>query len=237
MKAQSTTAERLDALARRRVYFGHQSVGNNVLDGVRALLSEVSNASLRVIDAAEAGREPCVAHSKVGRNGDPLSKIADFVATVDRMDPDVAALKYCYVDVSRGADAKALFAHYQRAISDLRARHSQLRFVHITMPLTTIGGIKEWVGCTLRGRATSRELNAIRQQYNDVLRREYTGREMVFDIALVESTRADGSRVTFRRGGANVEALAEEFTDEGGHLNADGRRRAATAFIDAFASA
>ena len=64
--------------------------------------------------------------------------------------------------------------------------------------------------------------NANRNRLNALLRRHYEGREPLFDIARIESTRADGSRCAWKAG--TRYAMVPEYTDDGGHLNAHGRR-------------
>jgi hypothetical protein len=63
------------------------------------------------------------------------------------------------------------------------------------------------------------------------MRREYGGREPLFDLAAVESTRPDGSRETLSLGGKTAFALHPGYTNDGSHLNEVGRRRAAEALL------
>ena len=63
-----------------------------------------------------------------------------------------------------------------------------------------------------------------RQQYNEMLRKEYAGREPLFDIAQIESALPDSSRVAFKKGEENYYGMAPEYTDDGGHLNEKGRK-------------
>lgn len=231
------TAAQWNALASKRVYFGHQSVGNNMLDGVRDVLAQHPSIALRIADAG-AG-EPATAaglyHGKVGRNGDPASKNAAFAAAVRSLAPDVAILKYCYVDVSATTDPSALFAEYRRQMASLREERRGMLLVHATMPLTTVGGAREWLASKVRRTATSRDVNAIRSTYNRLLRETFGGKEPIFDLARIESTRSGGATAGFTRRGETVQALAPEFTDDGGHLNAAGRRAAAEEFLGVLA--
>ena len=63
------------------------------------------------------------------------------------------------------------------------------------------------------------------------IRETFAGREPLFDLAAVESTRPDGSRVFFERAGTPVYYLAPEYTNDGGHLIGAGRRSAAEALL------
>jgi lysophospholipase L1-like esterase len=66
--------------------------------------------------------------------------------------------------------------------------------------------------------------NARRELFNDRLRAEYGGREPVFDLAAIES------------GGVGPRSLRADYTEDGGHLNALGRRDVATALLALFSS-
>lgn len=143
------TSEQWQALSQRTIYFGHQSVGNNILEAVRELVAEKPQIPLRIISGASA--------ASAGIHG-------------------------------------------------------------------------------LLGRLTRPMRNALRTQYNDMLRAAYAGREPIFDLAAVESTRADGTREYGTSHGQPVYALAREWSADDGHLNALGRRRAPKQLLITLAS-
>lgn len=235
----AVTPEQWRALAGRRMYFGHQSVGGNIIDGVKAVLADHPEIPLRVIEAStlDSASGPGLYHARIGHNGDPSSKVAAFDSIVGGGDPSVAMLKFCFVDVNGHTDPDSLFAAYQREMSALHARLPNLVIVHVTMPLTqTTEGRRDLLMAKLRGQANSYELNVIRNRYNALLRQAYAGREPVFDLARFESTRPDGSRAFFLRGADTVYKAASETTDNGGHLTGAGRRGAAEAFLAVLAT-
>jgi hypothetical protein len=225
------TATEWEALAARQVFFGHQSVGNNILDGVRDVLADHPEIRLDLIEArdlSEAGAG--IYHARVGRNQSPLEKIADFAQSLQGGSTPagrVGFLKFCYVDVEPETDADALFRSYRDSMARLRAAHPELTIVHFTMPLTRSENWKGVIAGRLRGRVLERDRNVVRHRYNSLLREAYAGREPVFDIAHMESTRPDGSREYFVREGGPVPSLVPEYTYDGGHLNEVGRRRVA----------
>ena len=227
------TVEQWRALAAKRMYFGHQSVGGNIVEGIAGVLAAHPEIPLRVVEAStlDSSNAPGLYHARIGQNGDPASKTVAFDTIVNRGAPAVAMLKYCYVDVDGRSNPDSLFAAYERTVMSLRSRHHGLVIVHVTMPLTTIEGRREVFMARLRGQATRRDLNVTRNRYNALLRAKYAGKEPVFDLARLESTRADGSRAFFMRGADTVYVLAPEITDDGGHLNAAGRRVAAEEFL------
>lgn len=238
MDFSKVTQEQWESLAQRRIYFGHQSVGDNIVEGIREVLAEHPEIPLQVIETVslDSMNAPGLYHARIGQNGDPGSKTSAFTAIVDRGQPAVGVLKYCYVDVGSETDPVAMFAEYQRAMTQLRAAHPDLVIAHVTLPLTSISGRREWLVMKLRGQTTERDLNALRNRYNRTLREAYVGKEPVFDLARVESTHADGSRSFFSRRGEAVYILAPELTDDGSHLNAVGRRAVAEAFLAMLAS-
>jgi hypothetical protein len=230
----AVTPEQWRALAAKRIYFGHQSVGGNIINGVRSVLADHPEIPLQVFESTslDSSSAPGLYHARIGRNGDPGSKTSAFDSIVGHGGASVAALKFCYVDVDGHSDPDSLFAAYQRNMSTLRARLPSLVIVHVTMPLTTTGeGRRDLLMAKLRGKATSYDLNLIRNRYNALLRQAYVGKEPVFDLARLESTHADGSRSYFTRGADTVYTLAPELTDDGGHLNTSARRAAAESFL------
>ena len=220
------------ALAAKRVYFGHQSVGANIMDGVADVIAAEPRLGLRVV-AAEAAPETggVFLHGAVGRNEDPAAKTDDFAARLDgplagRV--DVAFHKYCYVDVTAATDVPALFERYRQTMARLAAAHPGVVFVHVTTPLVTVpaGGaatLKRLLG-RVPGRAAD---NLARERFNELMRKEYAGREPVFDLAAVESTRPDGTREVSDAGGQTACALVPGYASDGSHLNETGRRRVA----------
>ena len=71
------------------------------------------------------------------------------------------------------------------------------------------------------------DANIRKNEFNDLLRKEYSGKEPIFDLAYVESTFPDGRRSTFTKAGETYYSMAPEYTYDDGHLNETGRKRAA----------
>lgn len=229
----------LERVSRARIYFGHQSVGMNLLQGVQELAAE-AEVPVRIVRAERAADVPpaTFGHTFVAENGQPLKKLESFRAALGSADVDIAMLKFCYVDIDADTDVKMLFARYQATLAELRRSHPGTAFVHVTLPLTTVQtGVKAFVK-RLLGRAPYGTLeNVRREEYNRLLREAYAGREPLFDLAKIESTAPDGIAVRAQWGGVLAPAMAPEYTDDGGHLNAEGRRRAARALIAVLADA
>jgi lysophospholipase L1-like esterase len=220
-------------LADARIYFGHQSVGTNIIEGLRDLSAAHSDSPLRIVRSREhSSGSPALIEFTIGENGRPESKMKDFAATLEQIEdsaPAIAIFKYCYLDITPETDVKRLFTTHRQALDEMRARHPNLTFVHVTSPLTRLESGSRVLAKRLLGKPTTRDANAKRNRFNAMLREQYAG-EPIFDLAKVESTRPDGSRSFFNNGAEVVYTLAPELTDDGGHLNTTGRRAAAREF-------
>lgn len=234
------TADQWNRLAGQRIFFGHQSVGSNILDGIRDIMASNSNVRLNIVDASNVSdmTAPGFYHAPVGKNGEPATKLADFRRRVPAVaDSGIALMKYCYVDVALNTDAKKLFEEYRQNVDAIRAENPNLTIVHMTLPLLTDAGTLRHVAAIARGKPTGRQLNLIRHQYNELLRTTYGSREPLFDLASLEATQSNGEMKLVSYKGARFPALAQEWTYDGGHLNEAGRRRIAEAFLATLVSA
>jgi hypothetical protein len=230
-------APSLDHVRRARVLFLHHSVGRDVLAGIEALDLEEGGGRIRqtpLEDAAAVGAGPLLAHFSGGRNGDPKSKMDAFVAAL-RGAPgvrfDLALMKLCYADFDPGTDVDALFVHYQQAISEARRARPDVRLAHVTVPLRTrptdLGSrVRRMLGLEVWEDAA----NARRAEFSARIVSAFP-RDALFDLAGAESAVPGARRETFDRGGGPHPALYAGYTDDGGHLNAAGRRAVGAAAI------
>jgi hypothetical protein len=197
-----------------RVFFGHQSVGANVLDGVRGLYASGGVSAPPISNGVPADTAGgFIAHRYIGQNGDPASKIAAFDSAIRGgigNQVDVALMKLCYVDISANTDVNALFATYRNTLSALQRDYPGVAFLHTTVPLTTDNPAN----------------NANREKLNSMIRSTYGGQ--LFDLAAAESTKPDGTRVS---------GLYTGYASDSGHLNPAGASAAGSAFLTAIARA
>jgi hypothetical protein len=231
----------LSTISASRIYFGHQSVGANVVEGLRELVGTADVPRLPIVRSrdVESISGPAFVEFTIGENGDGSSKILDFASVLEQARRTVSAIalfKYCYLDITSQTDVGRLFAAHRDAVRALQARRPELTFVHVTVPLTTAEPRSKHLLKRLLGKATSRDANRKRSDFNVRLRHEFTG-EPIFDLARVESTRRDGSRSFVVANGDTVHTLAPELTDDGGHLNAAGRRAAALELLSVLSAA
>lgn len=224
---QTISKAEIEAAAGKRVVFGHQSVGWNILNGAR----EVAREQGVVLNMVETRKPPAdgagIFHFGVGANGDPQSKINDYVGVVGAAgfpNADVALVKLCYVDMNAGSDGAALAKSYGDAVEKLQKEHPATRFVAVTSPLTTApSGPKAWIK-GMMGRNTGEKENEVRQAFNEQLRKRF-GPDRLFDIARIESMAENA------KGDAKTPALRGDLTDDGGHLNDKGQKLAGAAFL------
>lgn len=233
----------LQALSEARILLGHQSVGRDVLQGVRSLATEAGvNLNVERIDGLPAHDGPGLFHSEIGENGDPDAKCEAFgrlLTRPERPQYDLAMMKFCYADLgdSPANEAERMLQRYSKLVADLREQRPDVRLVHISMPLRAEStGWKAPIKRLLGREAPGDRANAVRNVFNDGLRAKYA-HEPFFDIAALESTYVDGSRSEFSFEGRTIYTLAREYTHDGGHLNGIGQRRAAIEFVRTLASA
>ena len=90
-------ASKWENLSQKRIYFGHQSVGFNIIDGVKDVMKEHPQINLNIVETSDESdfKVGLLAHSKVGKNNDPKSKINEFVSFMNSgigIKADIAAL-------------------------------------------------------------------------------------------------------------------------------------------------
>jgi lysophospholipase L1-like esterase len=230
---EPVTQTELAAAAGKRVLFAHQSVGNDILDGVNAIAA----ASGTRINMVESGVVPAdtsgIFHFKVGTNGEPLGKVKQFHDTLAQSSlagVDVAMVKLCYIDFNRNTDAARIAHAYVQTIEELQRSHPRTTFAAMTAPLTTIQtGPKAWVKSMLGKDPAGHAENAKREEFNAVLRGKF-GAAQLFDVAKIEA-HGGGKPVVYEYKGQPYEALDPALTSDGGHLNEAGKRVLGAEFV------
>jgi hypothetical protein len=221
------------------VFFGHQSVGDNVVEGLRDLLAEDPRLHLTIVrsDVPHRTSSPAFVESHIGQNTDPASKDRAFRQIMNSgfgAAGGIALYKYCYVDFGPSTDVARVFDEYRKTIEDLEQQYPALKVVPVTVPVRTVeAAAKAWVKNAL-GKNTERDNSIKRNDFNAMLRHHF-GSRPIFDLAAVESTREDGSRVYFLQNEKTVYTMAPEYTTDGGHLNEIGRRAAARQLLEVLA--
>lgn len=234
---KKVSASAWEKLSNKKIFFGHQSVGYNILDGIKELMLEYTEIKLNVVETSDKTdfKAGVFAHSKVGSNCDPKSKIDGFKKLIDEglgENTDIAFLKFCYIDFNPNTNIKKVFAEYSDTISKLKKEYPAITFIHVTAPLVKIQtGPKAWVKKLIGRSLDGISDNVARCSFNELLRKEYEGTDQVFDLAKIESTYPDGKRESFSKEGKIFYAMVPAYTDDGGHLNEKGRARTAAQLL------
>lgn len=221
-------------LSEKRIYFGHQSVGYNIMDGVKDVMKENPKIKLNIVETNKPADQdgPIFAHSSVGMNSNPQSKCEDFGIVLrenSKKAVDIAFLKFCYVDFPPNMDVNQFFDTYKTTMAGLKLIHPRTVFVHFTVPLTTPASnlktrVKQFIKQLIGKPVISLDDNIMREEFNEKLRKEYSGKEALFDLAKMESTAPDGTSTTFQKNGKVYMSMVPAYTDDGGHLNEVGRK-------------
>jgi len=214
------------------VYFGHQSVGSNILGGVaqweRESGVEWPKEESREWSAYDSLSNVSLVHFGIGQNGGPQGKIDDFASLIDGIPQEgnpIVFFKFCFVDVDAGMDVEALFSNYEKQMLNLKEKNPQLKFVLVTAPLTyKYTGLKE-LARKILGRSFSRvKDNASRELFNTLLREKLSEQFPVFDLAALESTTPEGQKYGYKKKGKVIPRMYPAYSADGGHLNEFGAK-------------
>lgn len=227
-----------EKLATKKIYFGHQSVGYNIIDGINDLMKEYPQIRINIIETTEPGKfnMGIFAHSTVGRNVDPKSKIDSFSENLKQGvgdKADIAFFKFCYVDIVAKTDTQDIFNAYKEAVTTLNKNYPELKIIHFTVPPTESEITWKTKLKLLIGKGEIWELgdNIKRNEYNEMLIAEYSKTGLLFDLAIFESTYPNGKRCSFSKNDKKYFTLVPEYSDDGGHLNNKGKHIIAEQFL------
>ncbi len=224
--------EKWDRLTKVRIFFAHQSVGYNIIDGIKDVMEKYPKINLNIVESLDMN-EICdggIAHYQI--NGNKTNNFEKFVEDylIDKV--DIAFFKYCFVDVLEKTDTQKIYDEYVKTMSNLEKQYKDIIFLHFTVPLTfhqtgfqnIIAKAKGFIKKVL-GKFDMNIFfdNKKRNELNNLLRLKFGNNNNFFDIAEIESTRPNGERETFDSGGRLYFAMAKEYTEDGGHLNELGR--------------
>lgn len=224
------------ALAKKRVVFGHQSVGQNILDGVQSLAAQ-AGIGIQVKESRGAVTDGAgIVHFSVGRNKFPDSKFKDFTETLENglgNSADIALMKLCYVDFKADTDATLLADQYSAMLDRLSRQFPHTAFITVTTPLTTVQtGLIAWFKRLLGLEPDGYAENARRKEFNDLLRTRYGQQGYLFDLAKIESEGFNVPNYQER----SIEALNPALTTDGGHLNTEGEKQVAARLVKLLAA-
>jgi hypothetical protein len=104
-------------LSKKKIYFGHQSVGSDIIRGIEDLQKINPIINLNILEKSNSNihKSGVFLHSKIGINNKPSTKIDDFFNIFEQElkdSVDIAFLKLCYVDIAANTDIQNLFELY-----------------------------------------------------------------------------------------------------------------------------
>lgn len=215
------SAAEWESLAHKRVIFGHQSVGQNIIDGVQALAAG-AKVALPVVRSRSFGESAGIMHFYVGENENAVSKLRDFSNALESggvRPGDAIMVKFCYLDFNRNTDSRRLAGEYVDTLDRLGRRFPDASFVAVTAPLTVVQtGPKAWVKRILGREPSGYGDNARRLEFNNLLRARYRGSGQLFDLAAIEAQGTGENQYE----GQTIESLNSSLTYDDGHLSAHG---------------
>ena len=223
--------DEIEAISSSKIFFAHMSVGYNILEGILDI-QEHDNRFLK-INIKELSDDnkidvTGILHKKIGNNGSAKLKFDAFNDMLINQglgsEIDIVMLKLCYIDINEDTNIKNIFNDYLKTIDDINKCFPKLKIIHATVPLTTHSiGLKE----RLKNIIKSDISNVKRNQYNNLLRNKFADSDMVYDLAKIESTYANGDREHYKYEGERIYSLIGQYTYDKGHLNHLGRSLAA----------
>lgn len=221
----------INALQTKRIFFGHASVGYNIITGIENIkVNDNRFSGIRIFDLKNnvETTESGIYHATTGKNGFPKSKTDGFKKVLQEKGRggkfDIAFFKYCYVDFNKDTNVKEIFDYYSKTIADIKNEFPNLKIVHVTTPLYAHArGMKGFIKSLIYDDFA----NIKRNEFNSLLIEKYKNSDPIYDLAKIESTLEDGTRITFRNKGKTYFSLAKQYTDDGGHLNKSGQFYAA----------
>ena len=222
----------------KKIVFGHQSVGNNILNGIKRL-ADRDGVKINIQEQRSVLIINGISHFPIGGNGNFMSKIKDFSSAIDTgavKGADIAMMKLCYVDFDNTTDAMKVADEYIENLEYLSKKYPNTSFVAITSPLLIAqSGPKAWIKKIIGKQPSGYLDNVRRSEFNMLLRERYSAAGRLFDLARIEAESTDKDCKVIVDG-QEVEALCSELTNDGGHLNERGQELVATAFINFISS-
>jgi hypothetical protein len=224
----------IESLAEARIYFGHQSVGRDIVNGIQQLINCGESPPLHIVESCETSvfKQPGLVHSRIGRNTHPYEKIQDFISIITNgigNQADVAFFKFCYVDFNESTDEVRIFDKYVATLNELKIKYPGTLFIHCTVPLTIVHtSLKTRIKTLLRLKNIWEYASNIKRNcYNEKLLGYYAGKEPVFDLAKKESSTETGGHIKYSYCGKQYFSLNPELACDDGHLNDDGKLKVA----------
>jgi hypothetical protein len=248
--AKSLSEKSLDSFGQKRILFGHQSVGEDIINGLKELFkTQYKDRQLNITEFANSKPDsPGLYHFHVGKNRNPELKINHFKEVILNgagNDFDIIMMKLCYVDIVKNStdETDSLFDLYVASVQEIKEKFPQLKVIHCTVPLKTRdtfekgkkAEIKRFL-MSLTGKRANDESNAKREYFNQKIRQKFAGADLVFDIAKIEALKSlkSSDMLSDNSNSKSPLFLQPGLSNDGGHLNELGQKWVAAHFLNLF---
>lgn len=227
---ENDMATMLRKISGNKYYFGHQSVGYNIMGGIKQW-EEETGVSLNILESKDLQNtdSSSFVHFSIGKNLDPYSKINEFVLLIDTISKkdsgSIAFFKFCYIDLLDTTDILSVYKYYKDKMLFLKSTYPEVKIVLFTVPVRSIQkGIKAIVKRILFMPVGDVLENKKRHEFNEMIINELGDEFPIFDLAKVETTLPDGSLNTYKFKDKLYPELPDLYAKDPGHLNAYGAR-------------
>ena len=139
----------LNKLSEKRIFFGHRSVGNNILQGIDDILTQYPGINLKILkyEEVKSSKDNGIIHAWIDQNGSPQSIAEDYTRMVEKLpgkEMDFALIRFTPWYGKKDMDE--ILKDYTIAIEQLKQRHSKTVFIHGTFPLNhSKTSFKTWI--------------------------------------------------------------------------------------------
>ena len=228
--------KKLKIINQKNIYFGHKSVGVNIVAGLSKINSLYGQSVLIIKDLKDVSKidNNYFIHSNIGQNGDPKGKFKEFMNIVNNLKNnklDIAMMKLCFVDITKETKIDDVFHSYVDMIDSIQKKYPDLTIIHFTVPLKSNPSLLNKIKDIIKGRNNyDQQDNMARIKYNELLFSKYSKND-IFDLAGAESTYPDGKRESILVSEKTCYFLITDYTNDGGHLNELGQQVIAEKFI------
>jgi hypothetical protein len=211
-------------ISHKNIYFGHQSVGENIIAGIKKNNSDRNKNEIVIkrYNHHDSLYGNYFLHSNIGQNGNPQIKFDEFSKIVNNLagtNLNIAMMKLCFVDITKNTNIKDVFNSYDKMIDSLKHRYPKIKFIHFTVPLKSKPSLINYIKDKIKGNNNyDPQDNLARNRYNELVFSKYSKNE-IFDLAGAESTYPNGKRESEIVDGQPCYVLIKDYTTDGGHLN------------------
>lgn len=240
------TPSPLNANLDSRVLLVYQTLGADVMRGIPAAFkaARLKEPTVTSWKKSKSLSGPLVATAKVGRPGDPVSKMRAFAGLVNgapRNSVDIAVMTFDYRDVTADTNILDLFDIYTDTMTSLESANPDVIFLYATAPVSTSNSWRQVDRSSVKGLTDVSQPvwqdNIARERFNTLVRQEYSATGRLFDVASVQAT-LSADRVSAKEHESQwYFVMNPNLSKDGSRLNDAGSLRVARSMMELVAAA